>query len=80
MPGQIHLETDSSVKPVILPPGKVLIGLKSKLKIELQRLEKIGVIEKVTEPSEWVFSLVSEMKSKGKLRIFIDPKPFNKEL
>ena len=41
MPGIIHLETDSSMKPVVIPPRRIPIAIKPKLKDELERLEKL---------------------------------------
>ena len=58
MPGEVHLHADPDVKPVINPPRKVPIALKPKLKDELNRLETMGVLCKVTESTDWVSSLV----------------------
>lgn len=41
-------------------------------------MEKMGVIEKVEQPSEWVSSMVIDEKPDGKLRICLDPKDLNK--
>ncbi|VDI14483.1 Hypothetical predicted protein, partial [Mytilus galloprovincialis] len=54
--------------------------LKPKLKAELQRLEKLGVIKPVDTPTDWVSSLVIVKKPSGKIRLCIDPKPLNKAL
>lgn len=80
MPGKIHLETDPSVKPVVIPPRRVPIAIKPKLKVELARLENLDVIEKVVEPTNWVSGLVCVTKSSGKLRVCIDPQPLNRAL
>ena len=45
-----------------------------KLKTELDRMEKLRVIEKVTEPTEWVNSLVIVEKSNGNVRVCLDPR------
>ena len=66
MPGKVHLKTDSSVDPVNMPPRCVPIAVKEKLKHELDRLEYMDVIAKVTEPTEWVSSLVVVQKPSGK--------------
>ena len=80
MPGKVHLQTDSSVDPVVMPPRRVPIAVKEKLKHELDRLEKMNVITKVTEPTEWVSSLVTVQKSSGKIRVCIDPQHLNRAL
>lgn len=66
MPGTLHLDIDPTVKPVVMPPRRVPLALKSKLKDELERLETLGVITKVTKPTDWVSNLVVAEKPKGK--------------
>lgn len=80
MPGKVHLYTDDTVEPVVMPPRKVPISVKDKLKDELGRLEKLDVITKVTEPTEWVSGLVVVQKPSGKVRVCIDPQHLNKSL
>nr|XP_054767488.1 uncharacterized protein K02A2.6-like [Lytechinus pictus] len=80
MPGTVHLQTDSSVEPVIMPPRRVPIVVKDKLKQELERLEKLNVVAKVTEPTEWVSGLVVVQKPSGKIRVCIDPQYLNRSL
>ena len=41
-------------------------------------MEKIGAITKVTEPSEWVNSIVVTEKKHGNLRICLYPRALNK--
>ena len=41
-------------------------------------MEELEVIEKVEEPTDWVNSTVTIVKSNGKLRICIDPCDLNK--
>lgn len=48
-----------------------------KIKIEFIRIESLGVIEKQTELTEWVNSMVTIVKH-SKLCICIDPKDLNK--
>ncbi|XP_053380789.1 uncharacterized protein K02A2.6-like [Mercenaria mercenaria] len=77
LPGecQIHLREDAT--PVIHPPRKVPIAIKDTLKAELDHMESQDIIAKVTEPTEWVNSLVTVEKSNGSLRICLDPKDLN---
>ena len=63
-----------------MPPRRVPIALKAKLKAELERLEDLGVIQKVTGPTDWVSNLASAEKPNGKLRVCIDPQHLNKAL
>ena len=78
--GDLHLEVDSTVPPVKLPPRKPPITLREKYKAELKRLEDLSIITKVNEPSDWISSVVVVTKPNGKIRLCIDPKPLNKAL
>ena len=56
--GEYHIEVDHSVRPVVHPPRRVPFALKNKLRAELERMEKLNVITKVTEATAWVSSVV----------------------
>ena len=43
-------------------------------------MEKLGVITKVTDPTEWVSSLVFIGKPNGKVRVCLDPRNLNKAI
>ena len=77
---KLHLEIDGIVEPVRQPVRRIPETMKPKLKEELARLQKIGVIKLVDTPADWVSSLVVIKKPNGKLRVCIDPKPHNKAL
>ena len=49
-------------------------------KEELDHMERTGVIEKVTEPTDLVLNLVYARKQSGKLRICLDPRDLNKAI
>ena len=72
-----HIEIDPSVPPVIHPPRKVPIALRLKMKVELQRMERLGVIQRVDRPTDWVSSIVCVTKSDASLRICLDPRDLN---
>lgn len=78
--GKLHPEVTNSVRPVKLPPRKIPLALKPKVKEELCRLEKLGVIKPVKTLTDWVSALVVAPKRNGDIRLFIDPKPLNKAL
>ena len=42
------------------------------VKAELERLEKMGVITSVEEPTEWCAGMVVVPKAQGKVRICVD--------
>jgi hypothetical protein len=59
------IQVDTSVKPVVNPPGKVPASLRDKLKCTLDKMVKDGVIRKIDESTEWVSSLVIVEKPKS---------------
>ena len=65
--GQYKLEVKEDVPPVVHPPSRVPVALKEKLKEELETLQSLGVIKKVTEPTPRVSSLVIARKPNGRL-------------
>lgn len=75
--GKLHLEVDETVTPVVMPPRRVPIAVKGKLREELDRLEGLGVLTKEEEPTAWVSGLVAAMKPSGKVRVCIDPQRLN---
>ncbi|KAK3769869.1 hypothetical protein RRG08_036917 [Elysia crispata] len=58
LPGVQHLKTDEQVLPVIQPSRRIPISIRSRLKAELQKMEKQGVIAKVDKPTPWVNQVV----------------------
>ena len=80
LPGTVNLKVDESVDPVVSPARRIPIALKPKLKAELERLTKMGVIESVNEPTPWVNQMVIVEKKSGDLRICLDPRNLNQAL
>ena len=78
--GTYHIVTDPTVPPVIHSPRRPPISMVQEIKDELDQMEETGVIKKVTEPTEWVSSLVYAWKQSGKLRICLDPRDLNKAI
>ena len=52
LPKDYKIVVDPSVSPVAHPPRRVPIAIQPKLKEELDRMESLGVISKVTEPTD----------------------------
>ncbi|XP_035679930.1 uncharacterized protein K02A2.6-like [Branchiostoma floridae] len=81
LPSEYRIKVDPNVEPVVHAPRKFPVSLREPLKKELDRMESLGVIQKVDEPTEWVNSLVVVEKPKsGKLRICLDPRDLNKAI
>ena len=80
LPGQVHLQVDETAQPVITPPRRIPTALRDRVKGELNRLENLGVLSKVDEPTSWVSSIVVTTKRSGQLRVCIDPRHLNRTL
>ena len=65
MEGKVHLETDPNVAPTVMPPRRVPVALKEKLKNELDRLTQRKVISPIQEPTDWVSSMIAAKKPDG---------------
>lgn len=71
---QHKLEVEEGATPVVHLPRRVPLVLKGKLKEELDCLQSLGIIEKVTTSTPWVSSLVTVQKPNGQIQVGIDPK------
>ena len=70
LPGDYNIQLQDDAKPVIHPPRKIPFAQRSKVKKELERMVRDGVIEPVSEPSDWVNSIVvAEKANKKNVRI-----------
>lgn len=79
LPGEVKLEVDVTVKPVIQPARRIPVCLRKQLKEELEKLVKDGIIVKEESHTDWVSNMLIVKKS-DKFRICIDPIPLNKAL
>ena len=75
-----HIKLDKNAQPVVHPPCRVPVTLRSRVKDELDRMVVLGVAERVREPSDWVNSMVTVIKPTRKLRICIGPRDLNKAI
>ena len=75
----IKLKPDA--KPhAISTPRRVPVPLFSKVKEELSRMEQMGIISKVDEPTEWCAGMVVVPKANGKVRICVDLTKLNESI
>lgn len=80
-----HVTLDPTAEPVIHPPRTVPVHLKDLYKKELDDMLRLGVIETVDKPTDWVNSIVlsETTNDKGevtKLRVCLDPRDLNKHI
>ena len=78
LPGKHKIHIDQNVTPVVHPPRRSPITMRDKVKDELSRMVKEGIIKKVKKPTSWVNSMVVVTKPNGSIRIRIDPRDLNK--
>ena len=78
----VHLAVKSGAVPVVCSPHCVPHAVQPKLKEELDRMLKLGVIRKldINEVSDWVHTLVIVIKINGKLRVCLDTRTLNSVL
>ena len=76
---QIKLRDDA--QPFALTtPRRVAIPLLPKVKAELQRMEDLGVISRIDEPTEWCAGIVVVPKPNGNVRICVDLTKLNESV
>ena len=80
-----HITLDPDAEPVIHAPRTVPVHLQDMYKKELDSLVELGVLTPVTEPTDWVNSIVlsETTNDKGevtKIRICLDPRDLNKAI
>lgn len=81
LPVTYSMKIDPEVQPVVKPARKIPIPMQDKVKAELARMVNLGVITPVTEPTEWVSSMVAtHKKNSDDIRLCIDPRDLNKAL
>ena len=78
LPGKHHITVAENAQPVKNACRKVPFPIRDKLKEELDRMERMNVIQSVDEPTDWVSSLVVVTKKNGQLRVCLDPRNLNK--
>ena len=76
---RIHLK--EGAKPYALTtPRRVAIPLLPKVEAELKRMEKLGVIVPVEDPTEWCSGMVVVPKPNGQVRICVDLTKLNESV
>ena len=80
--GELHLYTKQDVTPSKAAPRETPLSVKNKFIAEVKDLQEQGIIEKVTEPTDWVSTLtiVNKPSAKNGIRLCIDSRPLNTAL
>ena len=73
MPGEYSIPLREGATPFALTsPRRMPLPLMNRVKAELQRMQSIGVITSVKEPTEWCSGIVVVPKSGLKVRVCVD--------
>ena len=81
LPVTYSMKLDPEVHPMVKPARKIPVPMQDKVKAEPTRMVNLGVITPVTDPTEWVSSMVAtHKKNSDDIRLCIDPRDLNKAL
>ena len=79
--GEYTIKLQPNAKPFCLfTPRNVPLPLREKVQKEIQRMEKLGVISRVEEPTKWCAGMVVVPKPSGSIHICVDLKPLNESV
>ena len=79
--GEYKIKLNPGAKPFALSTARnIALPLRPKVKRELFRMEALGVISKVEEPTDWCAGTVAVLKPSGDVRICVDLKPLNESV
>ncbi|CAC5369011.1 unnamed protein product [Mytilus coruscus] len=71
---QVKIHIDNTVKPIVQPHRRIPFHVRKQVEAELERLERLDIIERVHGPTPWVSPIVvaPKPKSPGEIRICVD--------
>ena len=71
-PGEYKIQLHSDAHPVIHTPRKCSIALCPRVKEHLAKMEALGVITHVDQPTDWVSLITYIQKANGELCLYLD--------
>ena len=74
----VKLHIDPDVQPKQQSHRRIPFHVRRDVEKELERLENLDIIEKVTDPTPWVSPIVVVPKSSGQVRLCVDMREANK--
>ncbi|KAJ8010212.1 hypothetical protein DPEC_G00072660 [Dallia pectoralis] len=81
LPITYSMTLDPTVQPVVRPAHRIPVAMKTRVKDELYSMQNKGVRTTVSEPTDWVSSMVAaHKKDKQEIRLCINPKDLNTAL
>ena len=79
-PGEYKIKLHPDAHPVIHAPRKCPIALCPKVKEHLAKMEALGVITHVDQPTDWVSSITYIQKANGEFCLCLDPHDLNRAI
>ena len=81
MEGEYSIQLEEGAKPFALTaPRRVPVPLMKAVRTELQRMQDLGVITQVTEPTDWCAGMVVVPKKNKDVRICVDLTQLNRSV
>lgn len=81
LPVKYSMKINPDITPVVRPARRIPVAMLDKVEAELKNMTKMGVITPVSEPTQWVSSMVAtHKKNTDKICICIDPRDLNEAL
>ena len=77
---RIHLHIDQTVTPKQQPQRRIPFHVRKDVEKELERLERLDIIECIEGPTPWVSPIVMVPKKSGEIRICVDMREANKAI
>ena len=79
--GEYTIKLQDNVKPfAITTPRQVPIPLLNPVKKELDRMEEMGIISTIQEPTDWCAGMVPVQKKNGQIRICVNLTQINESV
>ena len=78
--GKITIKIKEGAQPIKHTQRTVPVPLRERVKEKLGELEKNNIIQKMSEPMDWISSMVVRVKKYGDIRICLDSKELNQEI
>ena len=80
LPGEYRIQLHPDAHLAIHTPRKCPIALHPKVKEHLAKMEALGVITHVDQPTDWVSSITYIQKANGELHLCLDPHDLNRAI
>ena len=77
---EIKLHIDENVPAVSQHHRRIPFYMREKVEKELERLEKLDIIENIDGPTDWVSPIVVAPKKNGEIRICVDMRKANEAI